>query len=194
NSARFGVNRMLMGYAVGVPGADEPFAVVEPFADIEPYGEVGGLDAELAGGFARLLECLLRWRDAARQPAPPDEWARRCRALLAELVDARELADRRTLGALDDALEAWTEACREGGFDGELPLAVAAGAWLGALEAPSLNKRFRAGGVTFCTLMPMRAIPFEVVCLLGMNDGDYPRRAPRSDFDLMGVSGQARPG
>ena len=34
-----------------------------------------------------------------------------------------------------------------------------------------------AGGVTFCALMPMRAIPFEVVCLLGMNDGDYPGAA-----------------
>ena len=42
--------------------------------------------------------------------------------------------------------------------------------------------------------MPMRAIPFDVVCLLGMNEGDYPRRAPRSDFDLMGQPGQARPG
>ena len=100
NSARFGVNRMLMGYAVGVPGADEPFAVVEPFADIEPYGEVGGLDAELAGGFARLLECLLRWRDAARQPAPPDEWARRCRALL-EISGYRAAFSRRDLSGTE---------------------------------------------------------------------------------------------
>jgi exodeoxyribonuclease V gamma subunit len=38
-------------------------------------------------------------------------------------------------------------------------------------------RRFKAGGVTFCTLLPLRAIPFEVVCLLGMNDGDYPRAA-----------------
>lgn len=42
--------------------------------------------------------------------------------------------------------------------------------------------------------MPMRAIPFEVVCLLGMNDGDYPRRATRNDFDLMQQPGQYRPG
>jgi exodeoxyribonuclease V gamma subunit len=32
----------------------------------------------------------------------------------------------------------------------------------------------------------MRAIPFRVVCLLGMNDGDYPRAQPPFDFDLMG--------
>ena len=34
--------------------------------------------------------------------------------------------------------------------------------------------------------MPMRAIPFKLVCLLGMNDGDYPRAQPPLDFDLMG--------
>ncbi|WP_163103843.1 exodeoxyribonuclease V subunit gamma, partial [Acinetobacter baumannii] len=37
----------------------------------------------------------------------------------------------------------------------------------------------------FCTLMPMRAIPFRLVCLLGMNDGDYPRQQSPLDFDLM---------
>jgi exodeoxyribonuclease V gamma subunit len=73
-------------------------------------------------------------------------------------------------------------------------LAVAREAWLDAVDEPSLSQRFKAGGVTFCTLLPLRAIPFEVVCLLGMNDGDYPRRSTRSDFDLMGLPGQARPG
>ena len=31
----------------------------------------------------------------------------------------------------------------------------------------------------------MRSIPFKVVCLLGMNDGEYPRQVPSSGFDLM---------
>jgi exodeoxyribonuclease V gamma subunit len=40
----------------------------------------------------------------------------------------------------------------------------------------------------------MRAVPFRVVCLLGMNDGDFPRRAPKADFDLLAQPGMARPG
>ena len=55
--------------------------------------------------------------------------------------------DRQTLAALDDALERWLEACDEAAFEAELPLAVAAEAWLAALESPALDKRFRAGGV-----------------------------------------------
>lgn len=33
--------------------------------------------------------------------------------------------------------------------------------------------------------MPMRSIPFKVVCLLGMNDGVYPRQLAPLGFDLM---------
>jgi exodeoxyribonuclease V gamma subunit len=106
----------------------------------------------------------------------------------------RDDNDRNALSALDQALTDWVRACGEAGFAEAVPLAVARSAWLEALKTPRLEQRFRAGGVTFCTLMPMRAIPFKAVCLLGMNDGDYPRRSPRADFDLMGLPGMSRPG
>jgi len=60
------------------------------------------------------------------------------------------------------------------------------------LDQGKLSQRFLAGSVNFCTLMPMRAIPFRVVCLLGMNDGDYPRAQQPLDFDLM--ASDYRPG
>ena len=33
--------------------------------------------------------------------------------------------------------------------------------------------------------MPMRAIPFRTVCLLGLNDGDYPRQTLDMSYDLI---------
>ncbi len=188
NSALFGVQRMLMGYACGADPVDgAPDAV-------SPYAEVGGLDAELAGSLAHLLQALIDWWQSATQSATPVQWAERCRNMLAALFKPRDDNDRNALAALDQALTDWVRACGEAGFVDEVPLAVVRSAWLEALKMPRLEQRFRAGGVTFCTLMPMRAIPFQVVCLLGMNDGDYPRRSPRADFDLMGLPGMARPG
>jgi exodeoxyribonuclease V gamma subunit len=67
----------------------------------------------------------------------------------------------------------------------ELPLNIVREILLEGLEEGGLNQRFLAGKVNFATLMPMRAIPFRRVCLLGMNDGDYPRSRPPVDFDLM---------
>ena len=188
NSALFGVQRMLMGYACGA----DP--VAEDALGATPYPEVGGLDAELAGSLAHLLQALIDWWQTATQDATPAQWAERGRAMLAAMFKPRDDNDRNALSALDQALTDWVRACAEAGFAETVPLAVARSAWLEALKMPRLEQRFRAGGVTFCTLMPMRAIPFKVVCLLGMNDGDYPRRSPRADFDLMGLPGISRPG
>jgi exodeoxyribonuclease V gamma subunit len=188
NSALFGVQRMLMGYACGADPVDADAT------GATPYPEVGGLDAELAGSLAHLLQALIDWWQTATQDATPAQWAERGRALLAAMFKPRDDNDRDAMAALDQALTDWVRACAEAGFTQAVPLAVARSAWLEALKTPRLEQRFRAGGVTFCTLMPMRAIPFKAVCLLGMNDGDYPRRSPRADFDLMGQPGMSRPG
>ena len=185
NAWIFGVRRMLLGYASGA-GAN--------FQHIEPYAEVGGLDAALAGSLAQLIETLLAWRERLAQARTPADWGTQARAMLADFFDAAEESDRLTLGQLNDALQGWLETCEDAGFDEAVPLAVLREAWLGALDEPTLNHQFVSGGVTFCTLMPMRAVPFRVVCLLGMNDGDFPRRARQADFDLLALAGMARPG
>ena len=46
----------------------------------------------------------------------------------------------------------------------------------GELDASGARQPFLAGGVTFCGLVPLRTVPFRVVCLLGMNEGEFPRR------------------
>jgi len=187
NSAWFGLRRMLMGYASGqVPSTQD--------GDIEPYAEVGGLEAELAGSLAHLLQSLVNWSNIASTPATPEIWITRFRSLLSDIAKAETETDQQALDALHDGLQAWHSACELAGFTDTVPLKVAGTAWMETIKTPNLNQRFRAGGVTFCTLMPMRAIPFEVVCLLGMNDGDYPRPGMRSDFDLMGLPGTSRPG
>jgi len=185
NAWIFGVRRMLLGYASGNDAA---------FGGIEPYGEVGGLDAALTGSLALLVERLLAWRDILDQARTPAEWGAQARALLAAFFDAEAQDDKLTLNQLNETLNKWLETCENAGFDEAVPLAVLREAWLGALDEPSLEHQFVSGGVTFCTLMPMRAVPFRVVCLLGMNDGDFPRRASKADFDLLALPGMARPG
>ncbi|MES2117563.1 MAG: exodeoxyribonuclease V subunit gamma, partial [Pseudomonadota bacterium] len=160
----------------------------------EPYAEVGGLDAALAGSLAQLVEALLHWRALLAQSRSPADWGVQARALLATFFDGAEENDRLTLAQLSDTLNHWLSTCEAAQFDEAVPLAVLREAWLGALDEPTLDHQFVSGGVTFCTLMPMRAVPFRVVCLLGMNDGDFPRRAPKADFDLLAQPGMARPG
>ncbi|NMG46281.1 exodeoxyribonuclease V subunit gamma [Aromatoleum toluvorans] len=181
NSWLFGLRRMLLGYAVGA-ARDADGA----WQGIEPYDEIGGLDAGLVGPLAALLERLdASWR-MLRDPATVDGWCVRLRGLLADFFDPADGSGAFTLQRLEAALQAWQEACAAAELVEALPLSVVREHWLAQLDESGLSQRFFAGAVTFATLMPMRAIPFRHVCLLGMNDGDYPRTRVPMDFDLMG--------
>lgn len=187
NTVAFGMQRMLMGYACG------PDPVPSDAAPV-PLGEVAGLAADSAGALALWIEDLQWWCKQAQEPACMDVWAERFRQMLSRAFQAESQADRQALQALEDALQACLQAVDSAQFAQPVPLELARDAWMQALQMPRLEQRFRGKGVTFCTLMPMRAIPFRVVCLLGMNEADYPRRAPVQDFDLMAQAALSRPG
>ncbi|SDT16618.1 DNA helicase/exodeoxyribonuclease V, gamma subunit [Halopseudomonas litoralis] len=176
NTWRFGLRRMLLGYAVGAG---------DPYAGIEPYDEIGGLDAALIGPLVALLEALDQACARLAEPAPAVTWGVRMRALLEDFLLPAGERDERLLGQLDEAMDQWLELCAGVELNDDLPLNVVREAWLSGVEQSQLGQRFLAGAVNVCTLMPMRAIPFRRICLLGMNDGDYPRAQPPLDFDLM---------
>ncbi|MNO55634.1 RecBCD enzyme subunit RecC [compost metagenome] len=183
NTWRFGLRRMLLGYAVGMgEGCD----------GIEPYDEIGGLDAALIGPLVALLDALEVACQVLAQPATASAWGDRLHALLQVFFLAEGEHDEFLLMQLQDLRDAWLEVCETVGLQDLLPLTVVREAWLSGLDQGKLSQRFLAGSVNFCTLMPMRAIPFRVVCLLGMNDGDYPRTQQPLDFDLM--ASDYRPG
>lgn len=183
NSWRFGLRRMLLGYAVGMgEGCD----------GIEPFDEIGGLDAALIGPLVALLDALDVACNVLSEPATATQWGERLHALLQIFFLAEHEHDELLLAQLQDLRDTWLQTCESVALNDLLPLTVVREAWLSGLDQGKLSQRFLAGSVNFCTLMPMRAIPFRVVCLLGMNDGDYPRAQQPLDFDLM--ASDYRPG
>jgi len=181
---RFGLDRMLLGYAAG---PDAP-----AWSGIEPYGETGGLQAQALGALARLLDALdHHWRQL-RQDATPAQWVACLRTLLDDFFLPRSDADEHTLARFREILQDWAQLCEAAGMDEALPVSIVAEHCLGQLDQAGLSQRFFAGAVTFATLMPMRAIPFRRVCLLGMQDGAFPRQRVPADFDLMAL--HPRPG
>jgi exodeoxyribonuclease V gamma subunit len=186
NTWRFGIRRLLLGYAAG--------ELDDGYAGIEPLAAVSGLSAQVAGALAEAVQVWGDWWADAASARTPLAWAERVRALLAQSFEAETTEERDRLAALDLALAQWLQVCQAAGFEEPVPLAVLREGWLAHLAEPGGAPRFRAGGVTFCTLLPMRAIPFEVVCLLGMNEGDYPRSTTPAAMDLMARPGWARAG
>jgi exodeoxyribonuclease V gamma subunit len=174
---RFGLDRLLLGYAMAGEGRRR-------FADVLPYDDVEGTAARAAGLLATLAEACFALRDELAAPRPAAEWTAALGAVVERFFavgrdDEEDVATiRRALGDLE-------QATRRAGVAGPLSLDVVRAHLEDALAAPLATGRFLAGKVTFCALVPMRSIPFEVVCLLGMNDGSYPRPRRPVGFDLM---------
>ena len=183
NTWAFGLRRLLMGYANGSGPS---------WQGVAPLPEVGGLSAQLLGSLALWVQAMETSLQALSHEQTPSQWALTLQTLLTQFFDPQDERDDRLLAQLQQQLQAWLLLCEQADLTTPLPLVVVREHWLAQIEAPGLHQRFLGGGVQFATLMPMRAIPFKVVCLLGMNDKDYPRQTLPRDFDLMTT--QWRPG
>jgi len=189
NTWAFGMQRMLLGYAVGSDTTGRRDTV---WHGIEPYGDIAGLDAALLGPLAELYNALTRLLPILSQAQSPTDWADSLLQLLLDFFEPTNAEERYLLLQLQGSLQNWREACLDAQFEEPLPITVVREFWLSQVDQGGLSQRFLGGSLTFATLMPMRAIPFRRIYLLGMNDGEYPRITPSLDFDLM--AGDYRPG
>jgi exodeoxyribonuclease V gamma subunit len=172
---RAGLDRVLVGVTM-TEDEQRLFERVLPLDDVES----GAI--ELAGRFAELLDRLHSTLDALSSSQPIAAWA----GAIARAADALSAASPR---------DAWQRAELQRLLDDVVAEAAGNATPLAlpdvrALLADRLRGRptranFRTGHLTICTLVPMRSVPHRVVCLLGLDDGVFPRKAPRDGDDLM---------
>lgn len=174
NTWRFGLDRMLLGYAMQADGN----AVCE---GILPLPGVEGDTAVAVGALAEFAGALRRLSSGSQEKRPLGEWAdwlekhvleRFFKADLSEANDEQQI--RKAIIQLRD-LEAHCAS--------PVPLAPVREQLLATLEKGVTHDGFLRGSVTCCALMPLRSIPFRVICLLGINDGAFPRADSRDAFN-----------
>ncbi|MBG5919514.1 exodeoxyribonuclease V subunit gamma [Providencia stuartii] len=176
NTWQFGLSRMLLGYAM-----DSRYG---PWNGVLPYDECSGLAAQLAGKLALLVSTLKEWRTLLATERTLDEWQDICQ----QLIESFFQTDSETELVLTLVTEQWHKILQNAinsGYDEQISLRLIRDELAVCFDDEKISQRFLAGSVNFCTLMPMRSVPFKVVCLLGMNDGIYPRSIPPLGFDLM---------
>ena len=179
NTWAYGLQRLLLGYAAGQSEG------LVPWQGVLPLPQVAGLSALKVGYLAQWIEAIRISLEQMNADHTPAVWCSVLNDLMARFFEADHEADERMLLRLQQELMQWQSLCDQAGLSEPMPLTVVREHWLSGLESAGLQQRFFGGGVQFSTLMPMRAIPFKGVCLLGMNDGAYPRQSTPRDFDLM---------
>ncbi|MDO5640326.1 MAG: exodeoxyribonuclease V subunit gamma [Neisseria sp.] len=130
--------------------------------------------------FIRTLSALYQdWQ----QPADTTAWCERVRRLLADLFSPGS-DDQQALQQIEQALARWQAEADLAGFSAALPQHTVIRHLQHFLGSQS-QSGFLRGGITFCSMVPMRSLPFKVICLLGLNDGDFPRNTKAAAFDLI---------
>ncbi|MGH8975993.1 MAG: exodeoxyribonuclease V subunit gamma, partial [Acidimicrobiia bacterium] len=200
NTWKAGLDRVLLGVAM----AEDSYRLV---GDTLPFDDVDSGSIDLAGRYAEFIDRLHAALDRLQRPQPVADWAAAIAGAvdaLTELSWANEWQGAQVRRLLDDIV---AEACTLSGTaatrspksqelaPGKLwvdppsaaPLALPEIRDLLAdrLQGRPTRANFRTGHMTVCTLVPMRSVPHRVVCLLGLDDGTFPRRTALDGDDLI---------
>lgn len=171
NTWRAGLDRLLLGTAVSADGPPHVAAVL-------PVDDVGSGSVDLVGRLSELMDRLVTGLDALGSSGTAQEWMTTLGRTVRGLTETDPTEVWQVAG-LDRVL---AEAAEHAPSD--VPLRVADVRVLldDRLEGRPTRASFRTGTLTVCTMVPMRSVPHRVICLLGLDDGAYPRQ-PTVDGD-----------
>ncbi len=177
NTWRAGIERLLLGYAF--EGQQQTLV-----CDRLPTSGLEGSRAVLLGKLAEYLEVLFRVVDAMQSPKPMRQWQQEVgRAVEALLVS--DSATKWQHEAVHKGLADLSARAEAAGYEEPVAPLALRDLLLSHLDGVRPARGFMTGGVTFCSMVPLRTIPFRILCLLGMSDREFPRREQSVDFDLM---------
>lgn len=181
NSWQFGLNRMFKGYSHRESRCPDEESL---WQNIYAYEESSGLVAEDLGQLALFIELISKYKMLLRGAKSFTVWQNIIESMLSDFFE-QSMETEYELRLISECLTGLSEQLQLAHFTMDIASEVLFDHLSSNLSAEQSSQRFLAGKLNFCTLMPMRSIPFKVVCVLGMNDGVYPRTIAPLGFDLM---------
>lgn len=179
---RYGIDRLMLGYAMGP--VDQMVDHKLPFA-----GDTTG-QASLLGRFQQFLDSLFRFIHPLRGDHVLGTWARLLTDVINNFFKAADPDEDRALQQLRDAAKKLDTAQTVTSLDEKVSLPVIRAYLERLLAEDDAASGFISGRITFCALKPMRTIPFKLVCIAGLNEGEFPRPGRPSSFDLIAADRQ----
>ena len=192
---RQGLRRLLLGYAAA--GGDDLVAGLVPCPATGTAGfEPGPAEYETLGRFLTYCESAFELRALADGERSAAQWAGKLREVVTRFFAAdapgttfSSIADE--VGAVRGLVHGFGEEAGRAGS--HLPFEVVRDVLRERAEEASTEPARLADGVTVARLAPGAIFPAEVVCVVGLNDGDFPRSPASLSFDLV-AAGPARRG
>lgn len=183
------MDRMLSGYLMAGAGEAERQASVRlpDGTELAPLTGIHGPAAGYLGAFDHLLREIQTLCDLAAESRHASDWAVELESRFEALfrIDPMDRAAREAKSMVLGFIRAIASEPAGADEDPMLHFSVVRDLLVERLSGVPEHQRFLMGGITFCGMVPQRAIPFKVVAVLGLNDGDFPRSSSDAGLDLM---------
>ena len=176
NTWRFGLDRVLTGVAL----SDDSHLWLGPTL---PLDDVSTIDISLAGRLAEAVDRLQALTSRLSGTHPVEHWMQVLGQGVEGLADVPP-GEEWQVAQLHRELAALT-----GSSQGRTPLELRLPDVRAMLDSRLAGRptraNFRTGTLTVCTMTPMRSVPHRVVCLLGVDDGVFPRGGSIDGDDVL---------
>ncbi len=174
--------RLFLGYAL-------PEGQHAPWCGLLPAGHAEGSAAQALGGLWTFVQALAQLQARMAAPLPPAAWVGLLGQTLTQFLQPApgDETEEDGLRAVQDAIATLATHWSDAAFDQPLPLAVVQAALQAQLD-DSAPGGVPGGAVTFAAMASLRGLPYDLVCVLGLDDGAWPGRSPPLEFDLMAAA------
>jgi len=169
-----GLERLVLGFML----PDNPANPI--WHHIAPHSSNPSHQAPLSR-FAALVATLIRHQNQWQAPATIPQWNERIHSLINDLITPQSDADHQAHQQLETALAQWQNEAQTARYAQTINQTIAI-QHLNQYLTSQNDAGFLRGGITVCSMVPMRSLPFKVLCLLGLNDGDYPRNTKAAPY------------
>jgi exodeoxyribonuclease V gamma subunit len=177
NTWKAGLDRLILGYAM--PGRD-----TNMFSGILPYDHIEGDDVKTLGKLLEFINCILKWKSELEKVQTVKKWGQAFMLILEQFFLPGEDSEREAQ-FLRNTFNGLENKEKVSGFKDKVELEVMRSYLERIFEHELTSTGFISKGITFCAMLPMRSIPFKIICLIGMNNDCFPREYRPLGFDLI---------
>jgi exodeoxyribonuclease V gamma subunit len=177
NTWQSGLDRVLVGATMDEDG-------LRTLDDTLPLDDVDSTEIDLAGRLAEMVDRLAAAVDALDREQTLDNWVAALADAVESLVDVGPQETWQLSQARWQLTDTLTNA-DEHAAGTTLRLSDVRALLGERLKGRPTRANFRTGALTMCTMVPMRSVPHRVVCLLGLDDGVFPRTTRVDGDDVL---------
>ncbi|AJI54265.1 exodeoxyribonuclease V subunit gamma [Francisella philomiragia] len=180
----WGLKRLMLGFSY----SDSNHIIDDKLMTV-PVIE-GSEVAEL-GGLYELLELLEKYSQELLKPRSLEAWQDYLLEMFDDVFDVTN-DEQYIAKKIKDIIVKTVTTAKDALLAEEIDLYTIRYCLISQLSEPIINNHFLNGKVTFCSMTPMRNVPFRVIAMLGLNNGKFPRQESAISFDLMARLGRVK--